>query len=37
MEKLVDKLDGYSISEIQDIVKEACMFPIREIQKDVME
>ena len=37
MEELVDKLDGYSMSEITDIVKEACMLPIREIEKEAME
>lgn len=37
MGEIIEKLDGYSISEITDIVKEASMLPIREIQKDAME
>jgi SpoVK/Ycf46/Vps4 family AAA+-type ATPase len=30
-------LDGYSASEITDIVKEACMIPIREISRNSLE
>ena len=30
-------LEGYANSEIRDIVKEACMEPIRELNKKVIE
>jgi spastin len=35
--KLVKDLDGYTASEITDIVKEACMVPLREISRSSLE
>ena len=37
MKKVGKMLEGYSNSEIRDIVKEACMEPIRELNKKVIE
>lgn len=37
LNKLVKDLEGYSASEITDVVKEASMMPIREISKNSIE
>lgn len=37
MKKIVKDLEGYSASEITDIIKEASMLPLRDIKKSMME